>query len=100
MDFRVAFSIIAVELMSIFVCAILLCYCVFVKAEKEKTRRDRIFVLLLGSCVAALGADALSWILDGSIRHLTILYICTTLSMLMTFVLICEFIIYLAAYIR
>ena len=94
------YGITAVEIMSIFVCVILFCYCVFEKREKEKTRRDRLFVLLLVSCIAALGADALSWILDGSIRLLPVLYICTTLSMLMTFVLICEFIIYLTAYIR
>ena len=94
------YGITAVEIMSIFVCMILLCYCIFEKREEEKTRRDRLFVLLLSSCIAALGADALSWILDGSIRLLPVLYICTTLSMLMTFVLICEFIIYLTAYIR
>ncbi len=94
------YGITAVEIMSIFVCMILLCYCVFEKTGKEKTRRDKLFVLLLISCIAALGADALSWILDGNLRLLPVLYICTMLSMLMTFVLICEFIIYLTAYIR
>ena len=94
------YGITAVEIMSILVCGILFCYCVFGTRKKEKTRRDKLFLLLLVSCIAALGADALSWILDGSVRLLPVLYVCTTLSMLMTFVLICEFIIYLTAYIR
>ena len=94
------YGITAVEIMSILVCVILLFYCVFEKRGKEKTRRDRLFVLLLVSCIAALGSDALSWVLDGSIRLLPVLYICTTLATLMSFVLICEFIIYLTAYIR
>ena len=94
------YGITAVEIMSIFVCVILFCYCVFRKRGQEKTRRDRLFVLLLVSCIAALGADALSWLLDGSVSLLPVLYICTTLSMLMTFILICEFIIYLTVYIR
>ena len=90
------YGITAVEIMSIFVCVILLCYSIFKKSEHKKTRRDKLFVLLLVSCIAALVADALSWVLDGNIRFLPVLYICTTLSMLMTFVLICEFIVYLA----
>ena len=94
------YGIISAEIMSILVCVILFCCCVFEKRKKEKTRRDRLFILLLVSCIAALGTDALSWMLDGSIRLLPVLYICTTLSMLMTFVLICEFIIYLTVYIR
>ena len=94
------YGITTAEIMSILVCVILLCYCVFEKKEKEKTRRDRLFVLLLVSCVAALVADALSWILDGDIRLLPVLYICTTLATLMSFVLICEFIIFLTSYIR
>lgn len=94
------YGITTAEIMSILVCVILLCYCVFEKKEKEKTRRDKLFVLLLVSCVAALVADALSWILDGNIRLLPVLYICTTLATLMSFVLICEFIIFLTAYIR
>ena len=93
-------GITAVDIMSILVCVILLCYCVFEKREKEKRPRDKLFVLLLVSCIAALGADALSWVLDGNVRLLPVLYLCTTLSMLMTFVLICEFILYLTAYIR
>ena len=72
----------------------------FHRAEKEKTRRDKLFVLLLGSCVAALVSDALSWILDGNLHFLPLLYICTTLATLMSFVLICEFIIFLTEYIR
>ena len=91
------YGIISVEIMSILVCVILLCYSIV--GKKVRTRRDNLFVLLLGSCVAALGIDVLSWILDGS-RFLSVLYICTTLSMMMTFVLICEFVIYLTAYIR
>ena len=63
-------------------------------------RRDKLFVLLLCSCAAALVSDALSWILDGNISLLPVLYICTTLATLMSFVLICEFIIFLTAYIR
>ena len=94
------YGITAVEIMSILVCVILLCYSIFKKSENKKTRRDKLFVLLLVSCIAALVADALSWVLDGNIRFLPVLYICTTLSMLMTFVLICEFIVYLAEYIR
>ena len=94
------YGITTAEIMSILVCVILLCYCVFEKKEKEKTRRDKLFVLLLVSCVAALVADALSWILDGNIRLLPVLYICTTLATLMSFVLICEFIIFLTSYIR
>ena len=94
------FGITAVEIMSILVCVILLCYCVFDRKEKKKTRRDKLFVLLLGSCVAALVSDALSWILDGNISLLPVLYICTTLATLMSFVLICEFIIFLTEYIR
>ena len=94
------YGITTAEIMSIFVCVILLCYCVFEKRGQERTRRDRLFVLLLVSCIAALVADALSWILDGNIRLLPVLYICTTLATLMSFVLICEFIIFLTAYIR
>ena len=94
------YEITAVEIMSVLVCVILLCYCVFEKKEKAKTRRDKLFVLLLVSCIAGLVTDALSWILDGNIRLLPVLYICTTLATLMTFVLICEFIIFLSAYIR
>ena len=94
------YGITTAEIMSILVCVILLCYCVFEKKEKEKPRRDKLFVLLLVSCVAALVADALSWILDGNIRLLPVLYICTTLATLMSFVLICEFIIFLTSYIR
>ena len=94
------FGITTVEIMSILVCVILLCYCIFEKRGKEKTRRDKLFVLLLGSCVAALVSDALSWILDGNVRLLPLLYICTTLATMMSFVLICEFIIFLTEYIR
>ena len=94
------YGITAADVMSILVCAILLGYCVLGQRGKEKTKRDKLFVLLLVSCIAALSADALSWILDGSPRFLPALYICTTLSMMMTFFLICEFILYLTAYIR
>ena len=51
------YGITAAEIMSILVCVVLLCYSIFKK--KDKTRRDRLFVLLLASCVAALDADAL-----------------------------------------
>ena len=94
------YAITAVEIMSILVCGILLCFCLFEKREEGKTRRDRLFVLMLVSCIVALAADALSWILDGNIRLLPLLYIATTLAIGMSFVLICEFIIYLTAYIR
>ena len=94
------YGITTAEIMSILVCVILLCYCVFVRTKKEKTRRDKLFVLLLVSCIAALVADALSWLLDGNVRLLPVLYVCTTLATLMSFVLICEFIIFLTAYIR
>ena len=94
------YGITTAEIMSILVCVILLCYCVFEHRDKKKTRRDKLYILLLVSCIAALAADALSWLLDGSIRLQPLLYICTTLATLMSFVLICEFIIFLTAYIR
>ena len=50
------YGITTAEIMSILVCVILLCYCIFEKTKKEKTRRDKLFVLLLVSCIAALGA--------------------------------------------
>lgn len=92
------YSIISVEVMSILVCLMLLYGSLF--ENREKTPRSRIYTILLGTCVVALGSDALSWVLDGCLRLVPVLYLTTFLSLAASYVMTGEFIAYLTEYIK
>lgn len=91
-------GIISAELLSILVCLILLYGNLF--ENRERSIRNKYFTSLVATNILALCADALSWILDGCTRLDNVLYVSTALSLILTFVLIEEFVMFLIAYIR
>lgn len=92
------YSIIGVEVMSVLVCLVILYGNVI--EQHEKTRRNQLFSWNVASCMLALVADTVSWIFDGRGDLSLLLYVCTTISLVMTFVIDILFIFYITAYTR
>ena len=92
------YGIIAVEIMSILLCIVLLYG--NLSGHRGRTIRNRLFTALVSVCILGLSADLLSWILDGCTRLLPVLYISTTLSMILTFVMASLFVGYLTEFIK
>lgn len=68
--------------------------------RNQRTKRTMWFNTLVLANMSGSFADALSWILDGCERLHTVLYISTTLSVVLTLSLIVMFAAYLTEYIR
>ena len=91
-------AIIGTDILSIPVCLILLAANLVLNSEK--TKRSFVFSLMLITNIIACGADALSWLLDGHTRLNSVVFCSTFLAMVLTIVLIWEFVVYLYEYIR
>lgn len=91
-------SIVPVEIMSILMCMIILYANLF--ENSEKTARNTAYSVLVGTCILALGADALSWIIDGCVRLETLSYVITFLSMVLSFVMATQFVAYMTEFVR
>ncbi len=92
------YAIISVEIMSVLVCVVLLFGNLF--EHHEKSRRNRLFSYTIIACIVALTADALSWVFDGREAFTALLYVCTVISLLMTFLINILFVFYFLEYTR
>lgn len=92
------YAIIGTEILSACFCLLLLI--VSRLRRKEKTKRSFWFNILIETTFAGCLADALSWLLDGCTRLITVLFVSTALSMLLTIVLFGLFIAYISEYIK
>ncbi|MDO4488385.1 MAG: diguanylate cyclase [Eubacteriales bacterium] len=89
---------IGMEIMSIVLMIILLIGNIIL--NNDRTKISRLFNYLLVTNAIGTGADALSWILDGSMRLELVVSISTTLSLVFAFIIIGVFIAYLNEYIN
>ena len=91
-------AIIALDIFSVLVCLVLLAgHLVF---STEKSRRSDAFTALAVTNIIGCIADALSWLLDGHTRLNSVVFDSTLLAMLLTIVLIWEYLGYLFEYVR
>ena len=91
-------SIIGVEILSILICLVLLYGNLF--EDHKKTRRNRLFSIVIVASLLALIADSISWIFDGCVRLESLLYASTTISLMMTFIINGIFLFYVTEYAR
>ena len=97
-------AIIGTDIFAMLICLALLTGLLVLNANDEsrvkKSRRAHMFNVMLFTGIIACGSDALSWLLDGHTRLNSVVYCSTFLAMLLTIIMIWEFLIYLFTYIK
>ena len=92
------YAIIGTEILAFMICMVL--FAANSLLNNDHSRKNRLFNILIGVNGMACMVDALSWIMDGSVRLERALYFTTFVSYLLSFILLPLFLEYFAEHVK